>query len=403
MKQSSTVPEFTLHPEHARKRVWVLFFLNGLLFSTWAVLVPAFQERLHLRPAELSLQLFAIMVGNLIALPLARGLLQRSGLKVTALWSLVLMGVGLATVGVVSTPLLASVALLVYGIGFGGIDFAMNAAGAWLEERLARPIMSGLHAAFSIGTLVGASLGAVLLQLNLGFTLHLTSASLLTLLAGLGIVAGLPLYRSAPPEEQRHFPLTLTLILLLMVGFAAALGEGVINDWASVYLRSHGMTLAEASRGYLLFSLTMVIGRLSGDHLTQKLGRFRLGAAASLLSAAGLILVILNPIPLMKLLGFASAGLGLSVLAPLAFSAAWAHAEARGIALMTAVFYGGFVAGPPVTGLIVEYASSSVTFVLPAVLLLLALILTTQRIYDPPKQLDELARSDFDPHTDDGT
>ena len=170
----------------------------------------------------------------------------------------------------------------------------------------------------------------------------------------------------------------------LFAGFTAAQGEGVINDWASVYLRSHGMTLAGASQGYLLFSLTMVIGRVIGDQVTQRLGRVRVGARASLLGVLGLALVILTSGATLKLLGFGLAGLGLSVLAPLAFSAAWGHAEARGIALMTAVFYGGFLAGPPVTGFIVEYANHRATFVLPAVLLLLSLLLGTRRMYDAP-------------------
>lgn len=378
------MPE-TSNFEHARRIVWALFLLNGLMFSTWAVLVPAFQERFGLRPAELSYQLFAIMLGNLLALPIARGLLQGSGLKVTTFWSVLLMGLGLLGAAVLPSATFTGLALLVYGVGFGGVDFSMNAAGAWLEEKLERPIMSGLHAAFSVGTLIGAGVGAVLLHLKLGFTLHLGGVALLGLLAGVVVTAGLPFFRSAAPGEQRHFPVTRPLLLLLCAGFAAALGEGVINDWASVYLRSHGMTLAEASRGFLLFSLTMVIGRLSGDYLTRALGRTRLAASATLLGVLGLALSILAPMSELKLAGFTLAGLGISVLAPLAFSAAWEHAEARGIALMTACFYGGFLAGPPVTGFIVEHAAYRATFVLPAFLLLLALLFITQHIYEPPE------------------
>lgn len=377
------MPE-TTNFEHTRQRVWALFFLNGLMFSTWAVLVPAFQERFGLRPAELSVQLFLIMLGNLLALPIARSLLQGSGLKLTAFWSVLLMSLGLAGVALLPSVNLTGLALLVYGLGFGGVDFSMNAAGAWLEEQLARPIMSGLHAAFSVGTLVGAGVGAGLLHTGLGFTLHLSGVALLSMAAGLIVTARLPAFRSSPAAQQRRFPVTTPLLLLLFAGFAAALGEGVINDWASVYLRSHGMTLAAASQGYLLFSLTMVVGRVIGDQVTQRLGRMRVGAGASLLGVLGLALVILAAEATLKLLGFALAGLGLSVLAPLAFSAAWGHTEARGIALMTAVFYGGFLAGPPVTGFIVEHASHRTTFVLPAVLLLLSLLLGTRRMYDAP-------------------
>ncbi|GGL90238.1 hypothetical protein GCM10010840_30360 [Deinococcus aerolatus] len=60
------------------------------------------------------------------------------------------------------------------------------------------------------------------------------------------------------------------------------------------------------------------------------------------------------------MLGFTFAGAGLSVLAPLTFSA--------GIALLTAVFYAGYLAGPPQTGLVIGHTQLSQAFTLPLAL-----------------------------------
>lgn len=374
--------------ERLRWRIWTLFFLNGLLFSTWAVLVPVFQERLNLQPVQLAWQLFAIMLGNFMVIPLARYGLQRFGLRPLTLASVALMALGLVALGLTTSPILTALLLLVYGVGFGAVDFAMNAVGGWVEEQLARPVMSGLHAAFSVGTLGGAALGALLLRLGVSFPLHLALVCLSGLGVGLLVSSQLPRFRSTPPEAG-HQAVRLPLVLLLFAGFAAAICEGIINDWSSVYLRGQGMDVAQASWGFLAFSLTMVIGRVTGDRLTEGLGRTRVSFSATLLCVTGLALVILIAAPMIKVAGFALAGLGLSVLAPLAFSAAWGYAEARGIALMTATFYGGFLAGPPLTGFLVQHSSLSVTFLLPTVLLLVTLVLTLQRIYAPESKSTE--------------
>ena len=375
----------TLSLEVTRRAAWALFALNGLLFATWAVLIPAFQERLHLDAGGLSVQLFMIMIGNLLILPVARKSLQSRGLKTTAAWSVLLTVAGLIGTALSGTPLPAALSLLAYGLGFGALDFTLNAAGTWVEERLQRPVMSGLHAAFSIGTLIGAALGSILIHQGVTLPAQVGGLSLLGLVLGLLAVTRLTAFQSEPsiPGEKTRVP--RSLVLLLLAGFAAALVEGVINDWSAVYLRGLGVTLSQAAWGYMAFTATMVLGRFAGDHLTGKLGRQALSVTAASLCLLGLLSVNLGPTHLLKVTGFALSGLGLSVLAPLAFSAAWGQAQSRGIALMTAVFYGGFLLGPPLTGQITQHFTGSSTFILPALLMGAVVMLSVQRVFSSPE------------------
>ena len=57
--------------------------------------------------------------------------------------------------------LVAALALL--GAANGVMDVAMNAHGVAVETRLQQPIMSSLHGMFSLGGLLGAGAGALLL------------------------------------------------------------------------------------------------------------------------------------------------------------------------------------------------------------------------------------------------
>lgn len=77
--------------------------------------------------------------------------------------------------------------------------------------------------------------------------------------------------------------------------------------------------MAVATLPYLVASL---VGRASGDRLAEHFGAANLVRSAAFVGAAGLGVVVCAPHPLIAVLGFTVAGLGLATVAPLAFSAA---------------------------------------------------------------------------------
>lgn len=333
-----------------------MFLLNGLLFGTWAILVPSVQQTYHLTAPQLAAELFMIMLGNLIALPLVTRLLKTHGPRFVATLSFVVMSAGFMLLPFGDSAFFLGLCLLIYGIGFGGVDCALNTVGGWLEGELGRSVMSSLHGSFSVGALLAGVLGGLLLRAEVGLFPHLLGVSVLTLLGGVLLSRALP---AALPQGEtvsgNQVGISRALLLVLVAGFGAALAEGTVNDWSAVFTQQVlrvGSDLASLS--FTAFSALMVLGRFTGDALTNRLGSSTLGVTAALLAVVGLGLVTLGASQPLVLLGFAVCGLGLSVLAPLAFSAAWRAGEGRGIALMTAVFYGGFLFGPPAAGLVVH-------------------------------------------------
>ena len=147
--------------DRAARAVFVAFFGSGVAFASWASRIPQVRDALGLEPGALGLVLLALAVGSVIALPVAGIVVTRLGPARTILAMSVLLAVGLATVAVGHThgvpPVVAG--LFLVGFGNGTWDVAMNVAGADVEQRQGRSIMSRFHAGFSLGTVAGALLG----------------------------------------------------------------------------------------------------------------------------------------------------------------------------------------------------------------------------------------------------
>ena len=137
------------------------------------------------------------------------------------------------------------------------------------------------------------------------------------------------------------------------------ISEGAIADWTPIYLASVlGSRTGVAAAGYAVFSAAMTIGRLSGDWLTVRMvGTARLMRIGALLAAAGLSAALLIGTVPAALAGFVCVGAGFSVAVPLVFSAAGrldSQSAGPGLAAVTTAGYLGFLAGPPIIGVVAE-------------------------------------------------
>lgn len=167
------------------------------------------------------------------------------------------------------------------------------------------------------------------------------------------------------------------------IAFCSSIGEGAMADWSAVYLKSIvGSTDGMAALGYAAFSVTMTGGRLLGDNLTMRFGPANLVRAGGVAASVGLLLALLLPQVAPVLLGFAAVGAGLSIVVPLAFSAAGnvpSLPSGVGIAGVATIGYAGFLVGPPAIGLLAEATTLRVSMVL-MLLLVGSLIFTSSAL-----------------------
>lgn len=371
-----------------RWAVLAMFFVNGAMIANWVSRIPQIQANLVLSEGALGLVLLWLAVGVLLALSVAGGLIARYGSRAVTVAGALILCVTILPLGFMPNALALSLNLLFFGGALSLMDVAMNAQGVAVEQTLGRAVMSSFHAAFSIGGFVGALMGGGLASLNIGpgphFVIAAVAFSLLTLLSA----------RALRPTEEASgagqggsvFRLPDRVIWPLgAVAFCAAIGEGAMADWSGVYLKSVvGAGAATAALGFAAFSLTMTAGRLAGDYLTTRFTPARLVRLGGATAAAGVLLAILVPQVGPVLLGFGAVGAGLSIVVPLAFSAAGnvpGLQPGAGIAGVATIGYAGFLAGPPIIGLLAEV--TSLRLALLVVVLLTGSLLFTARALQP--------------------
>jgi MFS family permease len=358
----------------ARVAVAVVFAANGAMFGNWAVRIPDVKLDLGLSEASLGAALLVPAAGALVSMPLTGALSARFGSRaVTVAMALVFVTVpcllGLAP----SLPWLVP-ALFVFGVGYGGLDVAMNAQAVTVERTLGRPVMSSFHAAFSAGALVGSLTGALAAAADVPLFLHLAGTGLVLLAVAAPLLPAMLREERAEPHERG--PLfawpTGRLLPLAVIASVVLMAEGAVADWSAVHLRQElAATPGTAGLAFTGFSLTMVVGRLLGDRLVARWGRVRAVRVSAVIATAGGLIVVLAPSVPVAILGYAALGIGLACTVPLVFVAAAGDDPEPGPALaaVSTPGYIGFLLGPPVIGGLAELVGLGTALALLPVLL----------------------------------
>jgi predicted MFS family arabinose efflux permease len=350
-----------------------IFFIVGFASAGWAALVPFAKARAGINEAALGLLLLCLGVGSIVPMPLAGVLAAQFGCRRVLLLAGVLLCLTLPLLGVISDPLVLAAALFAFGAGLGSADVTMNIQAIIVERESGRSMMSGFHGLFSLGGIVGAACMTALLGTGV-------SPFAATLCVVAGILAALIAIGSnlLPYGGRSQGPIfALPHGVVLFIGslcFIVFLTEGAMLDWAAVFLTSvRGMKPAHGGLGYAAFSLTMTIGRLTGDRIVPLCGGTTVVTLGGLCAAAGFALATLVPVWQAALVGYALIGVGCSNIVPVFYTSAGrqtAVPEHVAVAAITTLGYAGIFAGPAAIGFVAHVASLSAAFLIVAVLLI---------------------------------
>ncbi|WP_411126629.1 MFS transporter [Streptomyces sp. x-19] len=360
------------HSRRLRIALTAFFAVDGFLFAGWVVRIPAIKAQTGAGAGALGLALLGVSAGAVAFMMLTGRLCRRFGSHPVTVASGAALALSILLPPLAHSATALGLALLVFGAAYGSLNVAMNSAAVELIATLRRPVMSGFHAAFSLGGMVGASLGGLVAG-HLSPAAHLSGLAACGLLATVG--AGAVLLReragagsAAPHPEERAAagpdrprrtdasgrPRRLVLVFGV-IALCTAYGEGALADWGALHL-SQDLAAAPglAAAGYAVFALAMAVGRLSGTAVVERFGPARALVAGGTTAASGLLLGALAPTAWGACVGFAVAGLGLANIFPIALARAGAAGGPNGVAVASTIGYGGMLLGPPAIGFLAE-------------------------------------------------
>ncbi|MFC5926324.1 MFS transporter [Micromonospora vulcania] len=389
----------------ARNGVAVVFTLNGLAVGSWFSRVPAVREGLDLSAGRLGLVLLAMSVGALLAMPTSGLLAQRLGAARTVKLATALLAVGLTVAGlgasVAGSIVVVAVGLVAFGYGSGACDVSMNVEGAAVERRLGRTVMPRFHAAWSLGSVAGAGLGAGAARFDVSVGAHLVVVAVVVLTGTvLGSRAFLP--QPTPDAAERpedaspaagrraqlaawREPRTLLIGLFVLV---AAFTEGSANDWLAVaFVDGRHLSEAAGAAVFGVFVVGMTVGRTAGTIALDRWGRVAVLSGTIGLAVLGAGLAVLAGSGPVAIIGVALWGLGASLGFPVGMSAAAdeeAHAAVR-VSVVAVIGYTAFLGGPPLLGMLGDRVGTLHALLVVPLLLLptLALVPVLRQPHNP--------------------
>jgi len=344
--------------------VGLVFASDSILLSSWVAHIPYVKQKLMLSDAELGMVLFAMPAGLLVMNPLTGRIIARLGEARACFWSAICLSLAIAIpVNAPTTGLLVA-GLFLAGLSGALINVAVNTCATNLERARGIVIMSSCHGMWSVGGLLGSGVAGVIIALNVPPGIHVLVVSGLMIgmtFAVQRLLTGIPSTSRLATGEKAGSSFVMPnrdLLLMILIGLALAMGEGVALDWSAVYLReSVGVRAQVAALGFAAFSLTMTAFRFAGDAIIPKIGGKRWLQIGGVVAASGLLVAIALPYPATALLGFAILGVGCSLGAPVLYAAALrvpGIPPAAGLATFATFSFIGFLAGPPIVGFISE-------------------------------------------------
>jgi fucose permease len=363
----------------ARIAVSLVFFLHGLSSGTWVSRIPAFQENLGLSVGALGLALLGAGLGSLLAMLPTGSLVARYGSGPAARWLSLATCAAMIALAFAADGLTLFLALCLFGASTGALDVSMNAQGSAIELRRGSPIMSSLHGLWSVGTMAGAAIGAILASLGVPVRSQFLAMAVLLAVALFLATRGFIDDEHKQPSGAVFVWPRGPLLALAAVVFCAVAAEGAMFDWSGVFLRRVlDAPEALAALAPSFFAGAMAVGRLTGDLITARFRGTTIARVSAVLAAAGIVCVTFAPAPVVVFVSLVAVGLGLSVLVPLGFGAAGRSTDmppSTAIAAVATVGYFAFLVCPPIIGVLAEQLTlRGALLILPALLAVVLLL-----------------------------
>lgn len=364
-----------------RLSISLYFFFSGLIFSSWASRIPDIKLNFGFNEAELGAILFMLPMGALSALPFAGWVVHRFNSKTVTPVSLLLFSVFLGAVSCADTVLSLSFSLFFFGVLGNLTNIAMNTQGLTVQAFLKKPILSSLHAMWSLGAFSAAAVSGWASGHGISMQHQFLLVSVLTALFSVFFFYFLLPDEANPSSPSKVFALpNRPLLMLGLICFCAAMSEGAMADWSALYFKEAvPSSVWSSTAGYSAFVFCMALGRFAGDGLVHQFSHKTVLKLNGLLVLSGMLIALSLRTSLNVVVGFGLVGFGVSSVMPIVYMLAAksrSMAPSTALAAVSSVGFFGFLLGPPIIGFIAQEIGLRITLLVVSALGLLIFLLS---------------------------
>ena len=356
------------------------FITNGFTVGALIARLPDFKIRFDLTTGEVGRLLFCSAFGVLLTLSFIGKIIAKNGSKPIAIIGSIYSALALIPLALANSVPFFALALFIWGSAITVQDVAMNSHAATLEHETGRKLMSGFHATFSCGALLGGFIGGIASQFKISISAQCCIVALIFLI----IITSFRNYwlpaklDQHPFEERKRHKRPAIFLFIGLLGLASTVNEGAAGDWGGILAReTFGASPFLATLPYIFFNIAMVTGRFSGDYLMERFGTYKILFRAGLITGIGLSTGLIIGNIYSQIFAWFAIGAGMSVVIPAVFSTganiardrfAGKIAPSEGVAIVSGISYFGFLAAPPTLGYIAQAITLRWAMLIPAFL-----------------------------------
>jgi MFS family permease len=346
--------------------VFTIFIFFGISIGATGVLWPEILPVLQLNDALFGTLSLISPVVSIVILLFASPSIERIGKRPVISLGLLILALAAYTLSIANSPLHFAAIYVLYGLGYGLVELAVNSVTLDWEREQQRAVMNYVHAAFCAGAVIaGLAVGQLIavgwnyVQILQGVALIAATVALIKMLINNRVV-----------------------LILGIVSFCATFGESIAITWSVLHLRDLGASAFIGGASFALFNTVMFIGRMTNNNIVARYGvetSFLISAVA--ITLAGVLIVVTNDLWI-AVFAFALLGLGVAGGVPTALTAGAQFVPGQNSTLSGALMsinYLSFIICPPLVGNIAVVTSRQ-TALSVTIVVGIAMILMTRKL-----------------------
>ena len=332
-----------------------LFFSISFFVGLWTVRIPDIKDQIGTDYQGMSYLFVIFSLGSIFTMIIAPKIIQNFSSKFIGLLTGFVISFLWVFIPFVSSFYQMAFLSFIFGSSYGIIEIVLNLQATSLEKKYEKPIMSGIHAFWSIGLLGGSFATSLFLEYEISFLIN--SLVFIVLIFPLFFFGSLTLKdTNSTPQKLSAIFFKWPKIVLILVIFSTTCVflEGGTDSWGALYMRDYllaeGFSIGIAA---IAFNGSMVFGRLTGDKLKSIFGIYNFLFISIILSLLGSLIIFISKFAFISILGFIIAGFGVASIVPICYtliSRIKDLDQTVGVTIITLAVYGNFTIAPPILG-----------------------------------------------------